>query len=161
MEHSIQHVSAATRSRPACLPSAAASENYIRGRKVVFCRNGIRCLTLRTASVEQERKSVASLFDDVKSGVFNSASNCKSTRNDSSITGYYTPMERIPCFPMDRQAANRIWLPTQQRVCNLINLHIRSHLDTTAKTTNHNNPLYHTNPPSKTWKQTNIATRKY
>jgi len=96
MDHSIQHVSAATRSRSACLPSAAASENYIWGSKVVFCPNGIRCLTLRTASVEQARKSVASLFDGVKSGVFNSAPNCKSTRNDSSIAGYYNPMEYIP-----------------------------------------------------------------
>jgi len=43
-------------------------------------------------------------------------------------------------FPMDKQPANQIWLPTQPRVCNLINLHIRSHLYTTAETTNHNNP---------------------
>ena len=47
-------------------------------------------------------------------------------------------------FPMDTQPANQIWLPTQPRVCNLINLHIRSHLYTTAETTIHNNPLHHT-----------------
>ena len=43
-------------------------------------------------------------------------------------------------FPMDTQAANRIWLPTKPRVCNLINLYIRSHLYTTDETTNYNNP---------------------
>ena len=62
-------------------------------------------------------------------------------------------------FPMDTQAANRIWLPTQPRVCNLINLYIRSHLYTTAETTNYNNPPHHTT--HLTWKQTNISTRKY
>jgi len=41
---------------------------------------------------------------------------------------------------MDIHAANRIWLPTQPRVCNLINFYIRSHLYTTAETTNYNNP---------------------
>ena len=63
--------------------------------------------------------------------------------------------------PMDTQPANQIWLPSQPRVCNLINLHIRSHLYTTAETTNHNNASHHNNPPNKTWKQTNISTHKY
>jgi len=60
---------------------------------------------------------------------------------------------------MDTQAANQIWLPTQPRVCNLINLYIRSHLYTTADTTNYNNPPHHTT--HLTWKQTNISTCKY
>jgi len=63
--------------------------------------------------------------------------------------------------PMDTQPANWIWPPTQPWVCNLINLHIRSHLYTTAETTNHTNPPHHNNPPNKTWKQTNISTYKY
>jgi len=62
-------------------------------------------------------------------------------------------------FPMDTQAANRIWLPTQSRVYEWINLYIRSHLYTTAETTNHNNPPHHTT--HLTWKQTNLSTRKY
>jgi len=51
--------------------------------------------------------------------------------------------------PMDTQPANQIWLPTQPWVCNLINLHIRSHLYTTAETTNHNNPPHHNTPTNK------------
>jgi len=60
---------------------------------------------------------------------------------------------------MDTQAANRIWLPTQPWVCNLINLYIRSHLYTTAETTNYNNPPHQTT--HLTWKQTNISTCQY
>jgi len=52
-------------------------------------------------------------------------------------------------FPMDTQAAKRIWLPTQPRVCNLIKLYIRSHLYTTAEPpttiTHHTTPH---NPPN-------------
>jgi len=83
---------------------------------------------------------------------------------DLAIHPLQTHTTKVSCatyFPMDRQPANRIWLPTQARVCNLINLHVRSHLYTTAETTNHNNPPHHTTHLTETWKQTNISTRKY
>jgi hypothetical protein len=134
MEHSIKHVSAATRSRPACLPSAAASENYISGSKIVFCPNGIRCFPLQTASVEQARKSAACLFDDVKSGVFNYASNCKSTRKDNILTGHYTPIEHIP-VNLPRS------VPCRHR--RTVQLQIRSFLHLASKQTAFTSRLYH------------------